>query len=249
MNEFQIEEGNFVVVPNEIIRKDINPVTGKRASALAIGVYTVLLDLPPDWDYSVQGLLKIMEIGKRALDGSLKELEQLGYLERKQERNDDNTFGKMKYFVYRVKKSPLYHFSVNGHLRKRVEPLAENVQQVSTKGSKYLNKVSTKEELLYESNSNNQGNNLENQQHLQQPISFLIIEEIFKNLELKSNPNEFYKYYENMNWKFHNGKDIKQNAIQRLALNWEKQNDKYLSENRQDVNSSGQDHGNLGNVI
>lgn len=105
-------------------------------------------------------------------------------------------------------------------------------------------------ELLSENNNNYLENNSNNEQHLQQqPISFLIIEEIFKNLELKSNPNEFYKYYENMNWKFHNGKDIKQNAIQRLALNWEKQNDKYLSENRQDVNSSGQDYGKLGNVF
>lgn len=233
MNEFQIEEGNFVVVPNEIIRKDINPVTGKRASALAIGVYTVLLDLPPDWDYSVQGLLKIMEIGKRALDGSLKELEQLGYLERKQERNDDNTFGKMKYFVYRVKKSPLYHFSVNGHLRKRVEPLAENVQQVSTKGSKYLNKVSTKGSKG-EIDDNNVINGDQEIKNTKTIITLPLLEKIYIDNNFKKfNLQKFWNYYKMNDFKFNNGKDIKPSMIPKLMENWE------VSEwdNKQSVNS------------
>lgn len=232
MNEFQIEEGNFVVVPNEIIRKVINPVTGKRASALAIGVYTVLLDLPPDWDYSVRGLLKIMEIGERTLSRSLKELEQLGYLKREQTRNGRD-FGKMNYYVYRKQTFSVSTNCDNANLRERSPAVTQNVEQVSTKGSKYLNKVSTKGSKG-EIDDNNVINGEQENKNTKTIITLPLLEKIYIDNNFKKfNLQKFWNYYKMNDFKFNNGKDIKPSMIPKLMENWE------LSEwdNNQSVNN------------
>lgn len=53
---------------------------------------------------------------------------------------------------------------------------------------------------------------------------------LFEKLKLKSDPEQFFNYHDNLNWKFHNGNDITKKIIQSIAMTWEK---KY-SENKID---------------
>lgn len=52
----------------------------KRLSLKAIGLLSVILSLPDDWHYTVNGLVGIVKDGERAVNGALSELKENGYL-------------------------------------------------------------------------------------------------------------------------------------------------------------------------
>lgn len=52
----------------------------KRLSLKAIGLLSVVLGLPEDWHYTVNGLVGIVKDGERAVNGALSELKENGYL-------------------------------------------------------------------------------------------------------------------------------------------------------------------------
>lgn len=52
----------------------------KRLSLKAIGLLSVVLSLPDDWQYTVNGLVGIVKDGERAVNGALSELKENGYL-------------------------------------------------------------------------------------------------------------------------------------------------------------------------
>ena len=52
----------------------------KRLSLKAIGLLSIVLGLPEDWHYTVNGLVGIVKDGERAVNGALSELKENGYL-------------------------------------------------------------------------------------------------------------------------------------------------------------------------
>ena len=56
----------------------------KEMSLKAIGLLSIMLGLPDDWDYSIKGLAKMRKESYDAIRTTLSELEQFGYLHRKQ---------------------------------------------------------------------------------------------------------------------------------------------------------------------
>lgn len=52
----------------------------KRLSLKAIGLLSIVLSLPDDWHYTVNGLVGIVKDGERAVNGALSELKENGYL-------------------------------------------------------------------------------------------------------------------------------------------------------------------------
>ena len=52
----------------------------KRLSLKAVGLLSIVLSLPDDWHYTVNGLVGSVKDGKRAVNGALSELKQYGYL-------------------------------------------------------------------------------------------------------------------------------------------------------------------------
>lgn len=52
----------------------------KRLSLKAMGLLSVVLSLPDDWHYTVNGLVGIVKDGERAVNGALSELKENGYL-------------------------------------------------------------------------------------------------------------------------------------------------------------------------
>lgn len=95
-----------------------------------------MLSLPPTWNYTIEGLSRLAKDGRDSIKTALKELENFGYLERKQIRNDNGSFCDLEYFVYE-KPQPK-------------EPLAENpsTDKSSTENPSQLNTYKSNKDKL-----------------------------------------------------------------------------------------------------
>ena len=64
----------------------------KRLSWKAKGLLSTMLSLPEDWNYTIEGLASLSDDGVKATNSGLGELEQCGYLTRKQLRDEKGKF-------------------------------------------------------------------------------------------------------------------------------------------------------------
>lgn len=64
----------------------------KELSLKAKGLMSLMLSLPEDWDYSVKGLATLSKDGRESIIGTIKELEERGYLVRTQIKNSSGRF-------------------------------------------------------------------------------------------------------------------------------------------------------------
>lgn len=101
----------------------------KNLSLKAKGLLSQMLSLPDSWDYTVDGLCAINKENKTAMQSTLKELEQNGYLKRTRSQNSKGQFD----YIYDIFEEPCTENLVTDDL------CTENVSQLNT------NKLSTKE--------------------------------------------------------------------------------------------------------
>lgn len=111
-------------------------------SLKAIGLLSKILALPPDWDYTVEGLAAICKESRAAIDSAIHELEEAGYIVRLRERDERGRLAGCKYTVYEqpVKdiESPICDFPKLDN--PNVEnPILENREQININLNKYLN--------------------------------------------------------------------------------------------------------------
>lgn len=78
---------NYVVMSNEHLRN-------KELSLKAKGLMSLMLSLPPQWDYSIGGLVAICKESHTSIRSAIKELEENRYLVRERKNNEKG------YFVY-----------------------------------------------------------------------------------------------------------------------------------------------------
>lgn len=79
---------NFTQVSNIVLNDN-------RLSAKAKGVYAYIFSKPDNWDFSIERTSKDFTDGYKAISSGIKELEVLGYIERKKQNNGRNT-----YYIY-----------------------------------------------------------------------------------------------------------------------------------------------------
>ena len=84
---------NFTTMSNYHLRD-------KELSLKAKGLLSQILSLPDEWDYSVRGLASICLEGKDCIVATLKELENKGYLVRKQLRDVNCRLSGIEYIIY-----------------------------------------------------------------------------------------------------------------------------------------------------
>ena len=89
---------NYTVVSNNLIR-DTN------ISTQAMGMMVRILSLPPNWHFSLKGLVAISKEDYYAVRGMILELEKAGYIVRTQEREKS---GKWKRIIYDVYEYPQF---------------------------------------------------------------------------------------------------------------------------------------------
>ena len=72
----------------------------KEMSLKAKGLLSLMLSLPNDWDYSINGLATLSKDGKDSVMGALNELEVFGYLIRTRTINEKGQFAGYDYDIY-----------------------------------------------------------------------------------------------------------------------------------------------------
>lgn len=90
-------KGSFTVIDNTVFRD-------KELSNKALGLLCRMLSLPDGWNFSVMGLVSLSSDGKSAIINQLDELEDNGYLVRKQLRFEGKIAG-VEYVVSETKMS------------------------------------------------------------------------------------------------------------------------------------------------
>lgn len=80
-------DGNFTMISNGIFRDTRLNLTDR-------GLLTTLISLPPNWDFSVEGMATILPDGKGRIRSSLKRLAGLGYVSIVQDRSIGGRFKK-----------------------------------------------------------------------------------------------------------------------------------------------------------
>ena len=99
MAVFRIEKNSdFTIMPNY-------PFRDMRLSFKGRGLLGTMLTLRDDWDYTLAGLTAISPHGKSYVSTGLNELERLGYLERRQLRDEQGRFIDTEYVIYEVPRS------------------------------------------------------------------------------------------------------------------------------------------------
>ena len=108
----------------------------------AKGLLSFMLSLPDDWDYSISGLETLLKESRSTIALVLKELEQFGYLERKQIR-DNGKIVDWEYVIYE-KPYPKIPYTENQHVVNQHEeiPHVVNCSQQNT------NLLSTKKQTI-----------------------------------------------------------------------------------------------------
>lgn len=93
MREFEIEKTDgYFIAPAPIGRE-------RNLSLSAKGLMYVFFSLPPEWDYSFNGLVAICKEGRCTVRNAINELKEAGYIDISQFRTERGQF-KYKYTVY-----------------------------------------------------------------------------------------------------------------------------------------------------
>lgn len=87
------ERKSYTCIPNEAIRD-------KRLSLKARGLLVFCLSLPDTWEYSIEGLMKVVGAGRDCIRTALQELENSGYLTRHRARDEKGRLGTSEYVLY-----------------------------------------------------------------------------------------------------------------------------------------------------
>ena len=87
------KNANYTVMSNNHFKE-------KDLSLKAKGLLSLMLSLPPDWNYSISGLVTLSKDGKDSVMSALSELEAFGYLIRHKKTNSKGQFSGVEYNIY-----------------------------------------------------------------------------------------------------------------------------------------------------
>lgn len=94
MPVFRVEKTrDFTVMCNHHLRN-------RNMSLRAKGLLSLMLSLPEEWDYTLKGLARISMEGVDAIRTVIRELEELGYLERHRKRNEKGQLKDIEYIIH-----------------------------------------------------------------------------------------------------------------------------------------------------
>lgn len=85
MKVYKSPTADFTSVSNAILKC--------HPSLKAIGLYFYIVQKPDDWNFSIGGTARQLQDGKESIQSAIRELEEIGFLTRKQNRNEDGTLG------------------------------------------------------------------------------------------------------------------------------------------------------------
>jgi len=171
MAVFRIQKtSNYTVMSNHHFKN-------RNLSLKAKGLLSLMLSLPDDWNYTLEGLVTLNADGRDSIRTALQELEKEGYLILGRERDENGRLGDAIYDVWEQPRTDL-PISENPTLEK---PISEKPTQLNTK----------------ELNTNKSNTN--NNYRFNKPS----VEEIQEYIEAKEfdlDAESFFDYYEANGW-------------------------------------------------
>ena len=125
---------NFTTIDNNIFKN-------QNLSNKATGLLCLMLSLPDDWDFSIEGLMKLKKDNRSAIRTALFELEEEGYLHRERDRNEKGILTNTIYDIYEVPMLENQTLDEPKFEKPTLEkPTLENRTQLNTNNIKDLNK-------------------------------------------------------------------------------------------------------------
>lgn len=94
MATFKVNKNTNFTVMSNVHLKD------PRMSLKSKGLLSFMLSLPETWDYTIRGLSMVVKDGESSISSALKELEALGYLVRKRQRDENGRVKSTEYNIY-----------------------------------------------------------------------------------------------------------------------------------------------------
>lgn len=144
MAVFRIEKtNNYTVMSNYHLRE-------REMSLKAKGLLSLMLSLPNDWDYTIEGLVTICKENETAVKSTLKELKDFGYLKILKVQNQKGQF-EYEYNIYEKPQSK----------KPEVENLGVENPSVENQGQLNTNKQITKKEDISSSKDEELRNHFE----------------------------------------------------------------------------------------
>lgn len=136
----------------------------KNMSLKAKGLLSMMLSLPDNWNYSVEGLVAISKESKTVIQSTLKELEDLKYLKRTRVQNSKGQFE----YIYDIYEKP-----------QTENPYMDNMPLLNTKelNTNNINNKKNKKETEFDSLINN---NFENEELKQTIYEFIKMRKTIK---------------------------------------------------------------------
>lgn len=115
-----IKDRDYVSINNKII-------WNRKITLKAKGLYFTIMALPANWDFTIEGICKILKENRTAVYTAIGELVAFGYCQVKKDRNDKGQILKWEYFFYEQPLSgfPLVDYPLVDY------PLVENQQQIN----------------------------------------------------------------------------------------------------------------------
>lgn len=115
------KNANYTIMSNHHFKE-------KKMSLKAKGLLSLMLSLPDNWDYSINGLVTLSKDGRDSVMTTLQELEKFGYLKRTQLINEKGHFAGYDYDIFECPQN-LEPNSENPNTEK---PKKENHEQLNT---------------------------------------------------------------------------------------------------------------------
>ncbi len=139
-----LKDKNYTTINNTIFKD-------KSISCKTKGFFATIMSLPPDWDFSVNGIKEILLEGKSSVYSFIDELEDNGYLTKKTNRDNN---GKILGVEYTFFETPI-NKELNPQtdlqetaLQETAEPRMENRPQLSTNIIKDLNNKTISDNVI-----------------------------------------------------------------------------------------------------
>lgn len=176
-------------------------------SLKAKGLLSQMLSLPEDWDYTVKGLCAINKENETAINSTLKELKEAGYLIVTKKMPDKTATGRIEY-TYDIYESPKQEGK-----KQDLENLGVEFQGVENQGQLNTD-IQNKEKQNKEKNNNRFV-----------PPTVDEIERFCKERNNGVDAKRVFDYYNSANWKDGRGNQVK-NWKQKIIAVWERSAEK-----------------------
>lgn len=128
---------NYTVMSNTHFKE-------KEMSLKAKGLLSLMLSLPDDWDYSIAGLVAICKENESAINSTLKELKEFGYLEVRKLMPNETESGRIEY-IYDIYEQP--------HEKQAIKKQGVENQGVVFQGVENPLQLNTKQSITKQSNN------------------------------------------------------------------------------------------------